>query len=49
MSISTEEYLKYDATGLAELVKQKQVSADELLDSAISIAEQCCWTPVEQR
>ena len=43
MSISTEEYLKYDATGLAELVKQKQVTADELLDSAISIAEQ--WNP----
>lgn len=43
MTISAEDYLKYDATGLAELVKQKHVSAEELLNTAISIADQ--WNP----
>lgn len=35
-----EEYLQYDALGLAGLVKQKQVTADELLALAIARAEQ---------
>lgn len=43
MTISTEDYLKHDATGLAELVRNKQVSADELLNKAIELAE--LWNP----
>ncbi|MFB2589044.1 amidase [Acinetobacter sp. c1-l78] len=35
-----KEYTQYDAMGLAELVKSKQVSAKELLDSAIAITNQ---------
>src|SRR3989442_8040147 len=31
-----KEYGKYDAVGLAELVRKKQVSAKELLDEAIA-------------
>src|SRR6476620_9494429 len=31
-----KEYGKYDAVGLAELVRKKQVSATELLDEAIA-------------
>jgi amidase len=33
------DYLEYDAIGLAELVKRKEVSARELLDTAIARAE----------
>ena len=33
------EYDSYDATGLAELVRRKQVSAGELLETALSRAE----------
>jgi len=32
------EYLKYDAVGLGELVKARHVTADELLDTALDIA-----------
>lgn len=35
-----EEYLGYDGLGLAELVKKKEVSAEELLQTAIQRAEQ---------
>lgn len=35
-----EEYRKHDACGLAELVKQKQVKPEELLDIAIARTEQ---------
>ena len=35
MTSSFPEYEQYDATGLAELVRTKQVTADELLDAAI--------------
>ena len=38
--MKASEYIKYDAMGLAELVKNKEVSPDELLDTALSIAEQ---------
>ncbi|MCG8670732.1 MAG: amidase [Pseudomonadales bacterium] len=38
--MNVEEYLKYDAVGLAELVKTNQVSAEELLNTAIQRAEQ---------
>ena len=31
-----KEYGNYDAVGLAELVRKKQVSAKELLDEAIA-------------
>ena len=31
-----DEYRSYDATGLAELVRRKQVSPDELLDTALA-------------
>lgn len=34
------EYLQYDALGLGELVKSHQVTADELLDTALSIAKE---------
>lgn len=34
-----EEYRKYDALGLAELVKTKQVQPSELLDLAIQRTE----------
>ena len=33
------EYEQYDAVGLAELVRQKQVTPDELLDAAIERVE----------
>lgn len=33
-----KDYAQYDATGLAELVRSKQVSSDELLDAAIDRA-----------
>lgn len=39
MNIS--EYLQYDGLGLAELVKQKKVSANELLQLAMQRAEAC--------
>jgi amidase len=35
-----EEYRKHDATGLAELVKKKEVTPAELLDTAIARAEE---------
>jgi amidase len=35
-----DEYLKYDAMGLAQLVKSRQVSPSELLELAISRAEE---------
>ena len=38
--LTTEEYLKQDGLGLAELVKSKQVSAAELLETAIRRCEQ---------
>ena len=31
-----KEYNEYDALGLAELVRKKEVSAEELLDEAIN-------------
>lgn len=34
-----KDYMQYDATGLAELVQRKQVSAAELLDAAIARAD----------
>ena len=34
-----QEYLKQDATGLAEMVASKQVSASELLDVALELAD----------
>jgi amidase len=34
-----DEYRRYDATGLAELVSRKETSAEELLEVAISIIE----------
>ena len=34
-----EEYRKHDATSLAQLIKTKQVSAKELLETAITRAE----------
>jgi len=34
-----KEYDEYDAMGLAELVKKKEVSAEELLDEAIQRTE----------
>lgn len=33
------EYISYDAMGLAELVRAKEVTPDELLDTALDIAE----------
>jgi amidase len=36
MIMAFKEYGNYDAVGLAELVRNKQVSADELLDEAIA-------------
>ena len=33
------EYEHYDALGLADLVRRRQVSADELLDAAIARVE----------
>ncbi len=36
--MKAHEYLKYDALGLAELVKKGEVTADELLDTALAIA-----------
>ena len=35
-----EEYESYDAMGLAELVRKGQVSPDEILDAAITLAEE---------
>lgn len=40
MAISIQEYIKHDASGLAELVRSRQVSPVELLDVAIKIADQ---------
>ncbi len=37
--ISAADYMRYDATGLAELVRRKEVSASELLEAAIERAE----------
>lgn len=37
--MKASEYIKYDALGLAELVRKKEVSPDELLDTALEIAE----------
>ena len=37
--MSFKEYDEYDAMGLAELVKKKEVSAEELLDEAIQRTE----------
>ena len=34
--LSPIEYSKYDAIGLAELIKKKEVSPSELLEQAIS-------------
>src|SRR5580700_8359674 len=36
MQMAIREYGNYDAVGLAELVRKKQVSASELLDEAIA-------------
>ncbi len=38
-TLSFGEYVKHDATALAELVRTKQVSPDELLETAIARAE----------
>ena len=38
--ISADDYAKHDATGLAELVRRREVSAHELLEAAIARAEQ---------
>ena len=35
-----KDYANYDALGLAQLIKNKDVSASELLDTAIAQAEQ---------
>lgn len=37
MSLSLHEYMSHDATGLAELVRTKQVSPDALLQTAVSL------------
>jgi amidase len=37
--ISPADYMRHDATGLAELVRRKEVSASELLEAAIARAE----------
>src|SRR5437764_813007 len=43
MSSAFKEYTQYDAIGLAELIRQKQVPAREVLQAAI---EQCeLWNP----
>lgn len=39
MSLSFQEYIRHDATGLAELVKNRQVSAEELLNTAIQLSD----------
>ncbi len=36
-----KEYKSYDACGLAKLVATKEVSAEELLETAVSIADDC--------
>src|SRR5574343_626111 len=36
MTISLQDYVRYDATGLATLVRNKEVSAQELLDAVIT-------------
>ena len=37
--MSFKEYDEYDALGLADLIKKKEVSAEELLDEAIQRTE----------
>lgn len=37
--ISVADYMRYDGTGLAELVRRKEVSASELLEAAIERAQ----------
>jgi amidase len=37
-----KEYGNYDAVGLAELVRKKEVSAQELLDEAIARSNAAC-------
>lgn len=39
MTLSIQEYISHDATGLATLVREKQVSPQELLDVAIRLVE----------
>ena len=39
-SITLDEYTQHDALGLAELVRRKEVQAEELLEVAISAIEQ---------
>ena len=31
-----QDYIRYDAVGLAELIRKKEVSADEVLQAALS-------------
>lgn len=38
--MKASEYIRYDAMGLAELVKKKEVTPDELLDTALQIAKE---------
>lgn len=38
-TMKAQEYIKYDAMGLAKLVKNREVTADELLDTALAIAK----------
>ncbi|MCC5811463.1 MAG: amidase [Ectothiorhodospiraceae bacterium] len=53
MTLSAEEYRAHDAVGLARLVEQGGVSAPELLETAVAVAEQAnthlnaviCWLP----
>ena len=37
--VSMDEYISYDATGLATLVRQKQIKAIELVDASIERIE----------
>lgn len=39
MSLSIQEYIRYDASGLADLVKSKEVQPNELLEVALAITE----------
>ncbi|WP_159070006.1 hypothetical protein [Neisseria sicca] len=35
-----QDYIRYDAVGLAELIRKKEVSANEVLQAALSV-ENC--------
>ena len=46
-----QDYIRYDAVGLAELIRKKEVSADEVLRAALSrldevIPSSICWRTI---